>query len=232
MRADCLPQAQVVVCANGNILQEHQTEASSPEKPLAATTYVESTVGAAFAIEVTLERGFAYKDYIRAKVYLDGKDVEVAGADGDFSGPSHTIRIDRAREFGKNGHAYRKFLFAGHQTTDSRPDASQARKWSKLGEIKVELLRCRRAGSIQLNPAQAFGRSSRHLGQETIPEKALKGRAISSHARLGEAERNKHGENVFLRLEYPWGKTPIATYKFKYRSHSESLWWLFSELSD
>lgn len=40
--------------------------------------------------------------------------------------------------------------------------------------------------------------------------------------RLGEAEKSRHGSHT-SRASYPFGKEPLGTYAFKYRSHSTYL---------
>lgn len=83
-----------------------------------------------------------------------------------------------------------------------------------------------------------------HLGTDefkpaidfAVPEKCLKGRAISSHATyvffvsngearanmisLGPAER-LHGPATYSEVTYPYSKDPIAVFVFKYRSRSK-----------
>jgi hypothetical protein len=53
-------------------------------------------------------------------------------------------------------------------------------KLAKLGEIKVELTRCRLDGTSNYNPHMS---NFKGLNEEPIPEKALKGRAVSNHTR-------------------------------------------------
>lgn len=49
---------------------------------------------------------------------------------------------------------------------------------AKLGEIEVQLLRCRKSGPSKIPVLDDF----EPIGKRGIPEKALKGRAIFNHA--------------------------------------------------
>jgi hypothetical protein len=62
---------------------------------------------------------------------------------------------------------------------DKQPDQSLVQKLSELGEVTVTLQRCRQNGRPAHPNTMRPGLTA--LGAGGIPEKALKGRAISYH---------------------------------------------------
>jgi hypothetical protein len=84
----------------------------------------------------------------------------------------------------------------------------------KLGTIEVTFTRCN-----YLSTALEEKRSHdfQPVGKEGVPEKTLKGRAISNHATLGKAEAAAPSAG-FAKVEYPYGDRPFAHYIFEYRS--------------
>lgn len=107
-------------------------------------------------------------------------------------------------------------------------------KLARLGEVTAKLYRVRNVGEIEEQEAST---SRDSLDFDSVPEKALKGRAISSrtmsvcifllstacffnlHRSLGKAEPTRYSKCV--RVTYPWGRDPFATFTFKYRSHHD-----------
>lgn len=199
MRADCLPFANVSVRVNGKDLIEYQTEGASDDDPMVATTYIEAVEGAIFDVCVNLEPGFAYaKNHLSNEMSLDG--AWVAGKITALSPLWRTTIMDGVTELTAEGTAtFRCFKFAAHQTStsqlrdclkrdtskltmstaDAKPGSfSQRDKLSSLGEIKVQLLRCRRTRT-SYNPVK---NDFKGVIKDGIPEKALKGRAVSCHA--------------------------------------------------
>jgi hypothetical protein len=63
---------------------------------------------------------------------------------------------------------------------DDHAKPSLMEKFAQIGQIKVELTRCRELASFL--PAQEVGKF-KGVDDEAIPEKALKGRSISSHTK-------------------------------------------------
>ena len=62
---------------------------------------------------------------------------------------------------------------------DARPEASLKEKLKNFGEVKVELFRCKAVG---VSTVSRKSNSFVPVVQSGIPEKALKGRAISNYA--------------------------------------------------
>lgn len=65
-------------------------------------------------------------------------------------------------------------------TAEDAPRNGVLEKLENLGEIKVELKRCHEAGTLR-----EFSGPSRFkaVGENAVPEKATKGRSISSHTK-------------------------------------------------
>jgi len=53
-------------------------------------------------------------------------------------------------------------------------------KLTNVGEIKITLQRCREGGP---RPSRDFSTDFKGVGDHAVPEKALKGRSISSHTK-------------------------------------------------
>ena len=64
---------------------------------------------------------------------------------------------------------------------DGHADPPLLEKLAKIGEIKVELSRCLYKGvmTADVNHNHSF----KSVGEDNIPEKAMKGRSVSSHAK-------------------------------------------------
>jgi hypothetical protein len=62
---------------------------------------------------------------------------------------------------------------------DSGADKSLIHKLATLGEIKIELKRVRASGFLPGDHVASF----KGIGDDPLPEKATKGRAISNHAK-------------------------------------------------
>ncbi|OQO13633.1 hypothetical protein B0A48_01862 [Cryoendolithus antarcticus] len=196
MRAEILPYANVVVRVDGRKLKEYHIERSGDDAPNTATAYVEAKFGAHFSVDLELGNYFPHKeDHLKFSVSMDGINVRVIiltpgrHRHGSINGAINTTAA---------GSTLRRFAFADLVKTDEVAKVPGKKTLSTLGEIKVELSRCPSA---------------------SIPEKALKGRALGSHKVLGIPEKCKDKSRVDL--EYPYGRSPIATYIFRYRTHSD-----------
>lgn len=64
-------------------------------------------------------------------------------------------------------------------TADEKADISDLEKLANMGEVKVELRRCRTQQDSNQNHSISF----QGVGRDQIPEKAMKGRSISSHTK-------------------------------------------------
>jgi len=115
---------------------------------------------------------------------------------------------------------------------DDKPSATMRETLKDRGTIRVEF----RRGRISHYDDGNFKESFRSVGS-SVPEKGLKGRAISNRiesvrpaasreARADTSRRLGAMEPIravgTVQLEWPYGKEPFATAVFNYRSRSES----------
>jgi hypothetical protein len=141
----------------------------------------------------------------------------------------------------------RNFVFAAHPfpfikqcvlltdaTADVKPTDSDKNKALHLGEITVHLYRGRQKqyrveqddAADRRHPVKRPRKRTQPAKDERIPEKALKGRAISNHATFGKA-RVQHSSARPVKSKtrtvtgYPWGRDPIATYTFECRTRKD-----------
>ncbi|KAM0716428.1 hypothetical protein Q7P37_007873 [Cladosporium fusiforme] len=215
MRPDCLPSASVSVRVNGRDLQEYNTEGSSEDDAMIATTYVEAVEDAEFEVCLHLERGFAYAwDYLAFKTQVDG--VVIRNRIIPLNGQEMSFIIQGLVEPLAHGKSQlKKCRFAAHDTTDAKLDARlKSDHFSKLGEIEVTLTRCHEVGKVATVPKSSY----KAVVKDSVPEKALKGRAITHHTAFGAAAETSSN---WVDVTYPYGENPIATYKFLYRSRRD-----------
>ncbi|KAK1081883.1 hypothetical protein LTR48_007285 [Friedmanniomyces endolithicus] len=106
--------------------------------------------------------------------------------------------------------------FADLATDDRSAKHITPESVASLGEVKVQWIWMRRAGVPRLLTGQ-----SKHTPAtgESLPEKCLKGRAISQTAKLGEAKAC--AAQTSQDATYPYGRQPFATFTFKYRSRRD-----------
>lgn len=76
-------------------------------------------------------------------------------------------------------HSLERLICAKSNAADGKVHTSLIAKLASLGEIKVELKRCRTKAAVHDN----FTTSFKGLGDGPLPEKATKGRSISNHAK-------------------------------------------------
>jgi hypothetical protein len=195
MHADCLPGATVTVCVNGEPLTEHATENSD----LSATTFVEAVSGSEFEIALKLGHAFTYRDpadRINFCVSVDGEWVRTLILTTHMNNVSRYV-IEGPLETQNGVTTLKRLTFAEHAscrqgvpqvfehqliftTADNRADDSTMNKLKEIGQIKVKLQRCRESG---VDTAGASGSGFKGVVDHDIPEKALKGRSISSHTK-------------------------------------------------
>ena len=70
-----------------------------------------------------------------------------------------------------------------------------SQKFANVGEIRVELRRCRKMGKSINHVSRKFN----GIGEDALPEKAAKGRSISSHTRY--VQLMSKGESVIAHIE-------------------------------
>lgn len=95
----------------------------------------------------------------------------------------------------------------------SSEDPKLKKRMSLLGEVSVSVKRCKILGS---NGPKKDSFIAPHT-DDSIPEKALKGRSISNRVTLKDA--GTCAPRGSATVGYPWGKSSVVKFRFKYRSH-------------
>ncbi|KAK6434199.1 hypothetical protein LTR95_009616 [Oleoguttula sp. CCFEE 5521] len=230
MIADFLPGVCISVSIDDRPLREYgaDTEVRGDQNAgNTCTALVEASPEAEFRIDYSFTPAYPYRDdAILVRSYLDGEYV------GRFFYNYTRLRQGLRTTLGDvtTGGFRRNFKFAPLDTTDARPSTTAKDSVSSLGEIKITVHRCRKS-PIQpqpkpVSPAKmvpSANASSQYLVPKEISEKALKGRAMSCRAGLGDAmpvpiSTMSRPATV---VEWPYGEASIATYRFLYRSHRD-----------
>ncbi|KAK0786466.1 hypothetical protein LTR91_022384 [Friedmanniomyces endolithicus] len=241
MKIATLPGVQVKLRVNGADLQEYADNTDELYTPKIGRQYVEAVSGADFEICFAVEYGaivsHTQADVVACHIYLDGKWVTAQVLDTSSSAWAHgradngrgecRCSIDgRVENVGGLGGQYykRRFesksqivpTFADLATDDRSAKHITPESVASLGEVKVQWIWMRRAGVPRLLTGQ-----SKHTPAtgESLPEKCLKGRAISQTAKLGEAKAC--AAQTSQDATYPYGRQPFATFTFKYRSRRD-----------
>ncbi|KAF2677306.1 hypothetical protein K458DRAFT_163912 [Lentithecium fluviatile CBS 122367] len=209
------PGLQVDVVVNGAPLQEYDDD-EDEDSPDTTTKYVEATSGANFEIRYSFGTGFSAKHAVVTRVHVDGQ-----------YGEGHVIKLDEIFRFPRflsgrredlgDGYFQRKFRFAQLSTDDSglgQVEDALMKKLKEIGTITVKFTWAMVNGPSHYDPLKS--KEIPKIG--TIPEKALKGRAVSSQVVLGDRETIRPFTTVST-TDLDGGK-PFATFKFKYRSRS------------
>ncbi|RMY73677.1 hypothetical protein D0863_03724 [Hortaea werneckii] len=227
MKIDGIEGLRVSIRVGGSDLQEYDDLTDVLDDPFNAVKYVEASSGSNFMIHTRIKRSGSRRlqppskaDSLQFDVSLDGRCIARHISDINNHKDDYSKDIDSVTENHDGKFVRRLFQFADLTTNESNDDASKwldVRKVKSLGEIQIKFLWCRTGKTI---PADE--RSNRHVkysGQNAIPEKCLKGRAISSQAVLGVGMPCTGHSSIHA--TYPYGSQPFATYVFRYRSHRD-----------
>ncbi|KAK5720874.1 hypothetical protein LTR15_006836 [Elasticomyces elasticus] len=194
--SDC-PGLKATLRVDGASLREYaldEDEDESDEK-----RYVEVVAGSEFSVGVRFDAGFPYRnDAIAVRTFLDGQ-YATGLVIVPKRKPPGTLEEMKSVKMPK--------------TDDSKATGSTLDLVKNMGVIRVE---CRR-GTSSITSSSTGNHFQSHAGKG-IPEKCLKGRAISSQATTG-APRSTQAP-VYSRMRWPYGKDTIAVFHFLYRSRS------------
>ncbi|KAL0263258.1 hypothetical protein SLS55_002238 [Diplodia seriata] len=145
------------------------------------TKYIEAGSGQNFSIHWSFENSFPFKDtHIMSSVCLDGKYVDcVAFAPENMSKPEG-FTLYGARVMKDEKWYQLPFSFADLKIDEDNHginDTGLKEKVGSLGEISIHFWRIEKLGEIECN-----GRMPAFESLNSVPEKALKGRAVSQQA--------------------------------------------------
>ncbi|KAI4134668.1 MAG: hypothetical protein LQ347_001340 [Umbilicaria vellea] len=184
-----LRDVEVTVSAKGKRLQEYDDDAEEPSPSNAVTKYIEALTGTDFHIQYTIKPAFRLKSSgIAVIVTIDGEHMD-------------SMIHNKYKDL--------KDLSRDDVVAASDPDLKKL--VSKLGLIKVEVHQVTYLGR------SATSKDDRELrALDTLPEKSLKGQALSHRASLGPAQRIASLRPADVR--YKDRSSPFAVFNFKYRS--------------
>lgn len=176
---------EIKLLVAGVALHEYEGEAeeNGAEAAVNLTRYVEAVSGSTFAIRITMPPGLAPgpDDCLCCRIYLDGKYATTRCCDAScYATKPYIFNIQGVDRQTPRGRELQRFLFSQLRTNDDSPSAikSKPEDFKKLGLVNTRLFWCRKGG-----PARPAVQDSFKPAIDTsVPEKCLKGRAISNHA--------------------------------------------------
>ena len=249
MHASWLPDARVAIRTNGRNLAEFddpdhpaiEFDIFDPVNTRQTTrsAYVEARSGAEFAVHVRIYAEFPHHGMgLQVRVSVDGKQVDSCFTTLADMRRDAEVVVEGTRDEYAGSSYLSKCVFEEHQICKfylcccivgvvwstgaefihiAEEEALDTDNYADLGTIRVELRRYRVLDMLG---------DSKHLTPFSpvclggIPEKAMKGRAISSHTAL--SQRQQTASVARYSFEYPEGMEPLMTYVFKYRTCSKS----------
>ncbi|KAK8168194.1 hypothetical protein BKA80DRAFT_252742 [Phyllosticta citrichinensis] len=200
----------VYIKVDGQRLDEYDDE-DEESFPHIRTKYVAAQSGADFSVAYDLDEYFSYRTYdLSLSIFLDGKKAFSIIHYGD------KFHLRKAQEE-QGQYLYRKFTFSDLAVEEEGENlnADQQKSVTALGEITVKLWRVQVTSESRVPTA---GKWENDLDQiSKVPEKALKGRAVSHRTKLGQAQAGKAFNEVSVTYLDPIAK-PFTVYNFRYRS--------------
>ncbi|KAK8175656.1 hypothetical protein IWX90DRAFT_483689 [Phyllosticta citrichinensis] len=191
----------VYIKVDGQRLDEYDDE-DEESFPHIRTKYVAAQSGADFSVAYDLDEYFSYRTYdLSLSIFLDGKKAFSIIHYGD------KFHLRKAQEF--------TFSDLAVEEEGENLNADQQKSVTALGEITVKLWRVQVTSESRVPTA---GKWENDLDQiSKVPEKALKGRAVSHRTKLGQAQAGKAFNEVSVTYLDPIAK-PFTVYNFRYRS--------------
>ncbi|KAH0194118.1 hypothetical protein KCU99_g5987, partial [Aureobasidium melanogenum] len=214
-----VPHVSVDIVVDGRPLPEYLDEDDEDSiSPTSTIKYVECVSGSRFGIRTDLT-GFRLGNLeganaIEILYYLDGRYV--AGAVHRF--PTNSVVFTRHAARYRDGHIWkeRDFMFADLVTSEDGPSSKPRPELKDLGTITVKIYPVR-AGKPKIHSHHRSSRPKMMVAHENIHEKHLKGQAISTQAKLGEAVSIGNISTISTeRLG-----DAIAVFDFRYRSRRD-----------
>ncbi|KAF1921825.1 hypothetical protein BDU57DRAFT_545226 [Ampelomyces quisqualis] len=212
-----IPKVKVDVLVDNIALQQYEDDEEGQVSPATVTKYIEAQSGAEFVLRNVFDEKPKYD--VKVRVYMDGSYVcgEILRLKGFHKG-TYKQTIDGARSTKDGMWVLAKFSFSDLKTVDSisRPCKDRLVKDLKeLGQISVKFNYI-----TNLRPStSALPTFSKGEGFDEVPEKALKGTAISHQVLLRDPIPT--GGSSFLISDYvDPDRRPFLTVNFKYRSRA------------
>ncbi|KAI4658828.1 uncharacterized protein J4E79_006587 [Alternaria viburni] len=200
--AKALPKLKVEVFVKNAPLEEHVDD-DDQTSDNEVTKFIEASSGDNFEVKYCFSPGFSIRHAMLVELEIDGEY-----ADSAVFNPGSSIRWNStyvfkgSREFEDGGYFVRKFCFSQLEIDDdgdTRKFEDSLKK--KLHSVGVISLRCYWVTASGSSTPKAKAQKNETLG--VVPEKALKGSALSHQARTTKID-----------------ETPFAEFTFKYRSRA------------
>ncbi|KAK0650602.1 hypothetical protein DIS24_g6713 [Lasiodiplodia hormozganensis] len=229
-----IPGLKVEVKVNREPLEEFRNE-DEPDTSNTVTRYVEATSGANFTVQITYDEALdpKYKDWdISSALFLDGQRADKCTTRREkwrHDGQT-TVTFTGVRGFENGEYCLRKMAFSQvnivNRTWDLAVDdndqipssTEQVEAFRSLGEIEVTFRRSKVLPESYPSSKRMSNYQNFNI-MDSIPEKKLKGRAISHQVDLGEAQPLEyHGTSWSTSTKID--DKPFATFVFRYRSRN------------
>ncbi|KAH6875348.1 hypothetical protein BKA58DRAFT_119500 [Alternaria rosae] len=210
-----LPALKVEVFVTGVPLEEHVDDDDQGGQH-EVTKYIEASCGDNFEVKYCFSPGFSIRHAMLVELCLDGEY-----ADSAVFNPGNSIRWNNMyyfkglREFEKGEYFLRKFCFSQLEIDDGDPRAfedSLKKKLHKVGVISVRFYWV--TATAASTPADTVQNKE---SLSVVPEKALKGSALSHQATYGAREV---GQSYSTCRTTKVEESPFAEFTFKYRSRA------------
>ncbi|KAJ1338653.1 hypothetical protein MN608_01514 [Microdochium nivale] len=212
-----VPGLRATVRVNGAALVEYDDTESEPSPSGTVTKYIESVDGAEFTIltEVLDEYTWGYKDHeLIINVFLDGKCLSGRVLQESSSQMQFNCSGTKVKMADTNQWMLRNFKFAPLNTVESSTQTGTTQNdFHDLGTIVVQVRR------EKPNHGAGKDRVSNNITALQVPEKALKGKAISHSTTFTDGKAIPPPGPVRPRGIKIDAK-PIAVFRFNYRSRS------------
>lgn len=196
MRLSALPSIDVTVCVNNRALHEYEDVEDQSSTARRTLRYIEASPGSNFFVRAVIDSKRLPKptplERLVCCLYLDGKEVKSTLVTENAS----TATIDLRGLENNERCTMERFKFAELMTSESKtaslsvhynvsnPGLEEgltagldAKRFTQLGEIRVEVKWVRLTG-VKMN--ERTGPTFEPLVKDLLPEKCLKGRALSS----------------------------------------------------
>ncbi|KAG9551953.1 hypothetical protein KCU71_g14153, partial [Aureobasidium melanogenum] len=218
-----VPHVAVDIVVDGLPLPEYLDEDDDDSvSPDSTTKYVECVSGSHFGIRVNLT-GMSLGhlgggNAVEALYYLDGQYV--AGTVHQFPlSRGHAISTRHAARY-RDGEIWKEqqFMFADLVTSEDGVFNKPRPELKDLGTIAVKLYHIQ-AGKEQVHSQGRNTHSDMMTAHENIHEKHLKGQAISTQAKLGEAV--SIGNIPTVKTKRLGSGDAFAVFNFRYRSRKD-----------
>lgn len=187
MKIDGIEGLRVSIRVGGSDLQEYDDATDKLDDPSNAVKYVEASSGSIFKVHIRVKRSGSRRlqspskaDSLALSVILDGQRITSENSRVNNQKADYSEDIDGVIENHDGRFLRRPFQFADLATNDGASKGFDVQTMKGLGEIRIEVRWCRLGKSVPATDRSIFG--VRNTGQDAIPEKCLKGRAISSQA--------------------------------------------------